>query len=834
MRITLQWLRTYLETDASLPEICRALDSLGMEVEYVRDLREEYKDFLIVRVVSANQHPNADKLKVCAVDTGNDVLQIVCGAKNVRPGMISVLAPVGTKMPVDTNYVIKLSKIRGIESHGMLCSAEELALPTFASSQFLSTKDGILELGQNVAIGDNFSAFANLDDGIIEIALTPNRRFDCASVYGIARDLAAKGIGVLKIPPSFSRDKDNTPAPHFRSPIHPKNPLFRIEDIRNCTEFYACLIDGLSQDIARTKPEYESMDPMLQKVEQGHAHPLVNISNFIMYDLGRPNHIYDANKVCGQIIIRASIAGENFVAIGGKEYILPEGLLVVADDEKILSVAGVIGGESSCIDERTTSIILELANFSDSAVLNSSRVLGIRSDASFRFSSSVPAHNSGKIFAHTIKLITNCCGGILKAEDSTSAPKISPTILEFNLESVKTFAGYPIEKDALINVLEKLDLQIIERHKEIFTIEIPLWRKIQTNQELISEIIRIHGVEHIQNAKILLDPRAGFLRDKCSNSWSTEIAHILLSQNLTEVLSFSFISNKQAEIFADKKQSKHIRILNPINQELSYMRHSLVPGLVHILEKNAARGHKNLSLFEIGPIYGPQHPSLELDTIAVLRTGLTRVHNIFGHQRNYDFYDVKDDLFKALNSIGVDEDKVELVLDTPSYYHKGKSVALFFKKRLLAYCGELHPGISDRLKLPQICIFELFCGDFATPKDQAQENRRYRPQSFSLDVKPPILSPYQAIHRDLAFLLDKAVMADKLCQLVRKMEEPLIQDVSVFDVYYGDQVEKTQQSVAIRITMQSNEKTLQNDEIEPIIFKIIHMIESSLGAKIRI
>ncbi len=819
MKITLEWLKRYIDTPLSIPDLCALLTKIGLEVEDVVEKQDVYAPFIIARVEAVNAHPNANRLQVCRVFDGTDYLEIVCGARNVRAGINVVLAPIGSAMP-DGGHVIKGAEIRGIKSCGMLCSAEELALPKEVWS--LDHQD-IIELPTDVIVGQRFADYVGLNDTIIDIALTFNRRLDAASVWGIARDLAAAGGGML-LKPLVYHEISNV--------LKGDMPQFAINS-NDCVEFCLSSIRGVNIALIRTNALYrqEILAP-LTVIGDLHTNPLVNISNFCMFDLGRPNHIYDADKIQGTITVRESRAGEPFEALGGKHYELPAGLLVIADEAKILSLAGVIGGEASKVSDDTKNLLIEMACFSPQSVTKNARAIGITTDAQYRFEGGVDIGISTLAISKLVHTILDTGGGHISGFRKEG--RLLPICkIDLEMPYVRAFSALEILHDDVISLLRELCFEEVFYNAQTNTISVtvPSHRMgaVSTPEDLIEEIIRLKGLEYFktvgteQAREALLDRRA-----LVNDTLEASLIDKLLSRGLTEVITWSFIKKEVGEKFKCLP-GESVSIHNPMTNEFTMMRSSLLPGLINVLYKNATRGQDNLALFEIGHVYGNSFKQLQQKMVAGLRSISDADHDM--QKRQVDFFDAKGDVFACIALFGLsefaaqEEERVELSREVPSYYHPGRSASIKWKGQIIAYCGELHPRLLKEFSLREekIVAFELLM-------TLALQEQRYALQSR---VKTLKFSPYQSVRRDFAFVVLDTIPAGQLVQDVYQAGHEFIQRVDIFDVYQGDNLPIGHKSVALRVTLQSSKATLTEQEITNVTACIIDRVARGSGGVLR-
>ncbi|AEI88551.1 MAG: phenylalanine--tRNA ligase subunit beta [Candidatus Midichloria mitochondrii] len=791
MKFTLKWLRRYLNTSASLSEVISKLNQVGLEVEEVVGNNELYNKFLVAKVLEADPHPNSDKLKICKVDNGQEVLQIVCGAPNARAGITVVLAPIGTIMPVD-GMSIKKSAIRGVESHGMLCSARELNIG--------EDHDGIIELTKGEA-GESFAKLCGLDGTIIEISLTPNRG-DCASVIGIARDLAVTGIGqfvgeapIRKLEPSLQK-----------SPIEIS---IIAKDI--CHEF--CYVYG--ENIDNSSIKNEERFTILKNTGYELKSPLVDISNFMMFDLGRPTHIYDADRIKGQVLVRRSIEGENFRAIGGDEYVLPEGLLVIADQEKILSIAGVMGGEESKVTQNTKNILIEIADFDSETVMKSGRAINLNTDARFRFERKVDFANT-EYFANAItEFIGGHCGGNFSPITTLRGDgKREAVVIEFDPSSVARISGLDIPERDSISILKALGFSI-----KGTSVEVPSWRvgDIKGSADLVEEVLRIYGLANIPERNLPYS----FNSLNESDEIMQRVFNRLINRKLTEVISWSFVGEAIAKSFAFEESI--LKIANPITPEMAVMRPSMLCSFIPVISKNIARKVENFNIFESGWAYGRGYNNFQTRVIAGIRSGYITEKGLHYEARLADFFDVKDDVMAVLSEFSIDANRYTITREAPKYYHPTCSCCLKLGKSIIAFFGELDPKVGMDLKIEQknLVAFEIFL-----------ENIPQVSNNFSKPKKE--LFDYHVINRDFAFIVKKEILGGELLRAISSLKIEVVDRVKIFDIYEGKGIEPGFKSVAIALKIQPKLAMMMDKEIDSISEKIIMKLKSEFDAELRL
>lgn len=790
MKFTLSWLQRHLNTDKSPSEISQTLSAIGLEVENIIDNTVLYQPFIIGEILEVTPHPNADKLKICQVYNGIETLQIVCGAANARVGIAVVLAPIGAVIPHNGLH-IKKSSIRGIESYGMLCSAEELNL------NYHTPINGIIEIidFDPKIIGTNFAKWIGLYDTIFDIAITPNRG-DCASVLGIARDLHAAYIGELM--PIEEEGCQN-----LQASIPSINAT--ITSVDACQEYAFFTGHNIRNQ------RLNNFLPFLTATGYTSKSAVVDISNFIMFDIGRPNHIYDADTINGNITVRYSQAGEKFTAIGNIQYILPAGILVVADQEKIISIAGVIGSEATKVTLDTTNIFVEVANFKAESIMHSGRTLNIITDARFRFERHIDHANTELTIAYLQKMIQNSCGGVFSTSTIRHGQNFTPChVIVFNDDCTKKIAGISIMEGD--EILQRLGFE-----KKMQNITVPSWRvwDVQNATDIVEEILRIYGL-----AKI---PQQYFIplqlqNQKNLSTFEDKAIDRLVQRNMHEVMSWSFTESKIADHFIHTPDEL-ITLKNPINSEMSLMRPSIICTLLPLIEKNATRGIVNLALFELGTIYSTSFEQQQRHTLTGIRTGYFVEQNVHDHARCIDFFDIKADVLSVLEEFPIPLEEYHLSREVASYYHPMRSASLKINNTVVAMFGELHPKITTTKKIDSVFCFEIFLQEISSRCD--------------IKKRPFIISDYQVVKRDFAFIVPKDMLANDIIISIQALQINILQSISIFDVYEGEGVKQGYKSVAITTKFCPKDKTLTEQEIDSFAQQIISQVCKDHPAELR-
>lgn len=792
MKFTLSWLKEHLETDASLEDIVNTLSQIGLEVESVTNPGESLAPFKVVEVVSTHPHPDADKLTVCQVNTGSEVIQVVCGAPNAAPGKF-IYAPIGAIIPTN-GMKIKQAAIRGVDSAGMLCSSSELGLGT--------ESDGIQELPADAPVGTSYVDYAQLDDPLIDIAITPNRG-DCLGVYGIARDLAAAGLGTLKpiIVPTISS-------------VFP-NPTPITIETSACTQLAACAIRGITNG-----PSPEWLRRRLESVGEGSISAVVDITNYIMLTYGRPLHAYNAKAVHGTLTVRSAKSKESFKALDEESYELSDSMTVIADEQSVLGLAGIIGGMESGTWEDTTDILLESAWFDPIFVAMAGRALQIESGARYRFE----RHPDPALVLDGLKIaaqmIVDLCGGEISEMTHLLHQPHEERQLTVKADRFLNLVGYELPQAKMDQHLANLGFTC-KRDAENLTVTVPSWRSdIQVPDQVIEEASRIEGYDKLPEVpmKHELKNTLGLLT--LEQRRKQMVRRHLAARGVMEVVSWSFISEAEAERFhADPS----LKIANPISQDLSVMRPSIVSSMLHMIARNHARQQKDLAFFEIGPQFSGQGPDQQEHAITLLATGHAVARQALDAERPIDAYDAKGWLMLLLNMHGVHDSSIRYDQSkTPDWYHPGQSTTIMLGKTPLAHVGTIHPSVAKLYDIDDTVIgFEFYC-------DRAPEPKRKKVYRGPLNS-----SEYQAVNRDFAFVVSQDQPVHEMLSSIKAVDKQLIRDVSLFDVYEGEHVESGKKSIALNVHMQADDRTLTDEEIHSISQKIIDQLAKKCQAVLR-
>jgi phenylalanyl-tRNA synthetase beta chain len=803
MKFTLPWLKEHLDTDASLPEIVDRLTMIGLEVENVEDKASLLKPFVIASVISAEKHPNADRLRVCMVDVGDGKpIQVVCGAPNARAGMKGVFSSPGTFIP-GKNITLSVGTIRGVESRGMLCSPAELMIS--------DDHDGIIELPADAPVGKSYADWAGASEPVIEINLTPNRP-DCTGVSGIARDLGATSIGTYKdrIPKLV---KGAFPCPVKVTLDFGKTPSL-------CPAFGLRLVKGV-----KNGPSPDWLQKRLTAIGLRPINALVDITNFITFDRGRPLHVFDAAKVHGNLTVRRAKNGEKLLALDGKTYTLDEGMCVIADDKGIESLSGIMGGEASGSSEKTTDVLIESALWDELNIAQTGRKLGINSDARYRFERGVdPAFMLPGLELAT-QMVLDLCGGEASEVVVAGDPTPKEKVIDFPLSELPRLAGLKLPLADVRRVLEKLGF-FAAGQGERMKVAVPSWRPdVHGRADIVEEIVRIIGVDHVPSTPFAREnPRKPVLT--AIQSRTRKAKRALAARGMVEAVTWSFVSKGEAELFGTAKAE--LELANPIAAELSDMRPSLIPGLVMAAQRNADRGFPDTALFEVGQIFKGDRPEDQLIAASGLRHGLARASGSGRHWSSkaepVDVFDAKADAFAVLAAAGAPMQALQVVPGGPPWFHPGRSGTIQVgPQNILGHFGELHPATIAALKAEgPLVAFEVILEKIPEPK--ARPTR----------AKPLLeLSPFQPVERDFAFVVDSTVKAADIVRAAQNVDKKIISNVIVFDVYEGKGIEPGKKSIAIAVTIQPREKTMTDAEIDALSGKIVAEVTKRTGGLLR-
>jgi phenylalanyl-tRNA synthetase beta chain len=804
MKLTLSWLKDHLDTGEPLDAIVHKLTMIGLEVENVENKAKGLAPFTIARVISAEPHPNADRLRVCMVDTGSgDPVQVVCGAPNARAGMKGVFSPPGTFIP-GKNITLGIGTIRGVESRGMLCSGFEL--------QLSDDHEGILDLPPDAPVGVRYAEWAHLDDPVIEINLTPNRP-DCAGIHGIARDLAAADMGKFK-------DVAIKPvASVFPCPVGVTLDFGATPSL--CRGFVLRLVRGV-----KNGPSPDWLARRLAAIGLRPINALVDITNYITYDRGRPLHVFDAAKVEGNLVVRRARPGESLLALDGRTYALDDSMCVIADERGVESLAGIMGGEASGCSGATTDVLIESALWDEVNVAHTGRKLNINSDARYRFERGVdPAFMAPGLELAT-RMVLDICGGTPSAITSAGEVHIPDRVIDFPLEEVSRLAGLELPFAEIKRVLSRLGF-FTAGSGPVIKVAVPTWRPdVHGKADIVEEIVRIVGVDRIPMTRFERGDSGRKPVLTALQNRTRKARRALAARGLVEAVTWSFVSKSQAELFGDGKGA--LALANPIAADMSDMRPSLVPGLVAAAQKNADRGYANVALFEVGQIFRGDRPEDQFVAASGVRRGLAKASGWARHWATgsgpADAFDAKADALAVLAAAGAPMQTLQIVPGGPSWLHPGRSGTIQIgPQNVLGHFGELHPRTLAALGAEgPLVALEVILDRIPEPK--ARPTR----------AKPPLeLSPFQPVERDFAFIVDRAVKAGDLVRAAQAADRKLIATITVFDVYEGAGIDPDKKSVAISVTLQPREKTMMDQEIEAVSAKIVAEVGKRVGGALR-
>jgi phenylalanyl-tRNA synthetase beta chain len=801
MKFTLSWLKDHLDTDEPVEKLADKLTMIGLEVEDIEDKAKALAPFTIARVISAEQHPNADRLRVCMVDTGDGgaPVQVVCGAPNARTGMVSVFSAPGTFIP-GKNITLGIGTIRGVESRGMLCSEAELELS--------ENHDGIMELPADAPIGAAYAAWAGLGDPLLEINLTPNRP-DCTGVHGIARDLSAADMGKFK-DPGIKPVKGEFPCP----------VKVTVEDTSLCPGFALRLVRGV-----RNGPSPEWLQKRLTSIGLRPINTLVDITNFMTYDRARPLHVFDAAKVKGNLTVRRAGDGETLKALDGRTYTLDSSVCVIADDHGVESLAGIMGGEASGCDENTTDVLIESALWNEINIAQTGRKLGINSDARYRFERGVDPAFMVPGLEMATRLVMEMCGGTPSENIVVGKAFGDDRVIDFPLNEVRRLAGIDVPFPDVKRILTHLGF-MVAGSGSVVKVAVPSWRTdVHGKADIVEEIVRIVGVDKVPMTPFERGdaPRKPVLT--AIQQRTRRAKRALAARGMVEAVSWSFIAKPAAELFGGGQPE--LALANPIASDQSDMRPSLLPGLVAAVQANVDRGFPDLALFEVGQVFKGDRPEDQLTAAAGVRHGFASSKGIGRHwsgTATADALDAKADAFAVLSAAGTPMQALQVVPGGPNWLHPGRSGTIQIgPQNVLGYFGELHPRALEALGAEgSVIAFEVILDRIP---DAKQKPTRAKP---ALE-----LSPFQPVSRDFAFIVDRGVKAGDIVRAAQGADRKLITDVTVFDVYEGKGVDEGKKSIAIAVTIQPREKTLTDQEIEAVAAKIVTEVTKKTGGTLR-
>ena len=801
MKITYDWLKDHLKTNQTEEKLLEQLTNVGLEVEGVESLSEGQDLFKVAKILKTEKHPDADRLKVCDVDVGDkEIKKVVCGAPNAREGLLTIYAPPGAVIP-KSGLKLVVAKIRGVTSYGMLCSESELKLS--------DESEGITELPSSKfskKVGKNY--FEKPSSNLIDLSITPNRP-DCLGVRGIARDLAASGFGKLK----EIKLKKLKSASKRKIKISLKK-----EKNQACTVFGSCLITNVKNT---ESPEW--LKQKLISIGQKPISAIVDITNYMMFDNNRPLHVFDADKIEKELIVRNSKKGEKFDALDNKIYTLDENMCVISDNKGPLALGGIMGGIRSGTQMDTKNVLIESAYFDPTVTRKTAKKLNIDSDAKFRFERGIDPQSIEEGLIRSANLIQEICGGEIGKVEIQKIKNFKTTEINFDQKLFEKIMGLKISSSEVTNILNNLGFKI-KKSKKILKLQVPSWRPdISQPIDVVEELARIKGYDKIKT----IEPEK--VRLKPTLNKTQKLFHFLqravASKGYHEVVTWSFTDNKFNNLF--KGNNKEIKIVNPISSDLGVLRNSIYSNLTMYLNKNIDRGYKDISLFEIGPVFTGKNPGDQITVVCGISTGKKSRLSWIEKERDVDVFDVKRDVIQTLSEAGYNPEKFVIDDETPNYYHPGKSGRIFLnagKENVAAYFGELHPSIIKDIDMKTNVLtgFEIFLENLKQPKKTLNDQK----SKYSV-------SDFQKSERDFAFIIDKKVKAQDLIKIISNVDKNLIQSVKIFDLYEGDNIPEDKKSIALNVTIQSSEKTLKDKDLENLNNLIIKSVEDKTGAKIR-
>ena len=794
MKFTLSWLKEHLDTTACVEEIAERLTSIGLEVEEVFNPAAALTGFVTAKVEKCEMHPDSDHLHLLSVNNGSELLQVVCGAPNVKLGTIGVFAPVGVIIP-SYNEKLTVGKIRGVESFGMLCSEKELGIGDDHS--------GIIELPANTPIGVPAAQVLAIDP-VIEISITPNRA-ECLGVRGVARDLAASGLGTLK-PLEIKK-----PQAKFACPIK-----ITVEDYDACPVYTGRYIKGVNNHAETPK----WMKDRLSAIGLHSISPLVDVTNYLNYDLARPLHVFDADKLTGDLVIRMAKENEPFVSLEEKEYKLDTKSLGICDAEGVQCLGGIMGGIAKGCSADTTNVLLESATFKPECIARTGRHFQIESDSRYRYERWVDPNSNVMGSDYATSLILDICGGeaseiVICGQENYCA---KPVTLRY--ERVKTLAGIDVSKEEILRILTALGFKLTDKGNSVEAIS-PTWRgDIEFEADLVEEVVRMVGLDNIPAVSIPSDefPKQTFTPKQ---QRLVTVKHELALRGMYESVTWSFTDSKLCKPF--RKGREPVLLMNPIASELDEMRPSVLPNLLIAAHNNIARGENNISLFEVGPEFYGCRPQEEGIVAGGIRCGMTSQKHWLKNERAYDVFDAKADAIAAIAAANGPWDSAQITTDAPDYYHPGRSGTLRLGKNVIAYFGEIHPLVLKVYDIKcRVVAFEVFLDNIPLPRANNSKSK-----------KKLELHNLQSVDKDLAFVVNKDVPAANILAAAKNADREYIADVRIFDVFEGGNLPEDKKSIALSITFQPKDKSFTDQDLDGLMKKVISEVGQKTGATLR-
>ena len=787
MNISTRWLREWVSPDVSDQELSEKLTMAGLEVDQIAPVAPPFEGLVVGHVVSCGKHPNADKLSLCEVDIGIDEnLQIICGAPNVRQDLKVAVATVGSVLP--NKLKIKRAKLRGVESNGMLCSESEMGIS--------DSHEGIIELDSKAKIGDNVREVLDLDDQIIELDITPNRG-DCFSVLGVAREACVNYNLSL---PELNFKADEKGSRSFKSSV--SNP-------KECPKYLTRVIEGVDNNV----PTPDWMAKKLLRASQQLHSPIVDITNYVLLELGQPMHAFDLSKINGNINVRSAKKNEELELLNGQRANLSEDTLVIADEKSAIAIAGVIGGMGTSTLESSSEILLEAAFFEPVALSGIARSYGLHTEASLRFERGVDFNITHQAMERATELVLEICGGtasqINETLDSKLLPKLEP--IQISIEKISKVLGFDLDPSWVESKFKFLDFDFKKNKDHSWTIVPPSFRfDIRIPADIIEELARLYGYDKIPVQRLSVD--ANLSNAEQAKITSNELSNALVNRGYQEVITYSFISNEMHDLV--DPDAKKILLQNPISDDMAVMRSSLWSGLIDTAKSNMRRGHHNSRFFELGLCFSGTDVDGQVQKIAGIISG--NRHNLqwAGADREVDFFDAKSDV-EALLNLSKKDFKFEPA-DHPAL-QMGQTAKIMKGKSHIGWLGALSPKLQKKLSMPNAFLFEL-------TQSEIEQGDTPSYESFS---------SFQASQRDIAIVVSKEITSDELIHSIQSLKQDDLIDVNLFDVYEGEHIEQGSKSVALNLTYQSKEVTLTDEQLAEKVSKIVGHLESKFSAKLR-
>ncbi|WP_373475230.1 phenylalanine--tRNA ligase subunit beta [Sphingorhabdus sp.] len=793
MKFSLSWLKEHLDTDADAQTVSDMLNRIGHEVESIDNRAEKLSAFRIAKVLTAAPHPQADKLQILTVDSGGDALQVVCGAPNARAGMLGVFGPAGATVPAN-GMVLKVAAIRGVESNGMMCSIAELELG--------DDHDGIIELPDDAPVGQVYAQWAGLDDPVIDVSITPNRQ-DCMGVRGIARDLAAAGLGKLR--PLHAVYRFDSLAPVTGDGPAPD---VATHDPDGCPAFYAQAVSGVVNG-----PAPQWMRDRLHAIGQKPISALVDVTNFISIDLGRPLHVYDRAKLSGPLVARLATDGEEVLALNGKTYTLDSSMTVIADDSMVHDIGGIMGGEHSGVSESTADVLIECAYFTPEHIARTGQKLTLTSDARQRFERGVDPAFLDDGLAIATNLVLAICGGQSSVITRAGSPPVAPRNISYDPQHCLRLGGVSVALDDQRNILERLGFLVTSD----WQVTPPSWRRdIEGSADIVEEVVRMVGLDNVPSTPLPRDEGVAKQTATPLQKIERKVRRTAAARGLNEAINWSFLPEKEAAAFG----GGHWSLANPISEDMKVMRPSLLPGLLSAAQRNMNRGASSVGLFEIGRRYLAD--SEKLTAAFVLAGDRAQRDWASGKAAKFDAFDAKAEVQALLSAAGVAVETLMVMGEAGAHYHPGQSATLRMgPKNILAAFGALHPVTAKAFDLDgPVMAAEIFLDAIPVKKSTG-----FMRAAFT----PPAL---QAVTRDFAFLVAEDVASGDLVRAIKGCDKDNIVAVRLFDLFAGQGVAEGQKSLAVEVTLQPLEKSYGDEELKAISDRVI-AAAAKLGGVLR-